>query len=738
MMVRRNLTEFQYYQKIEREHQRAKEHDQLNFDRAMTLWRMYWGVDTDKGLGQIPSAVVTEMIRVGKQPGAYNLARPTVDSIAGGIMMRPFGFAISPVDTEEDSLTYKAKDIQYVEQEVMNWRLHKMEQIIGGLICRSDTEMYIDKKKWGKPYIGRRTRLPGTVIYDPIWKSPVSGDCRKCYVEDYLSPLQMLEMYVGKEREIVNATMRKALLEKIIETWADLQATEGDEYGWNSGIIPYAERDEIWGTLYKVIQCYHVEKVRRKFEYVLTEDGEQMRIPDDLKNAQEKIAWLNENVPGWIPDSVFEDEEEIDVQYMTAICPALAPGLLLCNGPTEVQCGRLQFFPWSAYRSNGEWGGIMDSIKDMQQSINWIQNTLQYRLHVDGDGCSWYVDPAGFKTPQEFKRWKESKNKAGENFELAPGYLARFPNGPAIPVDKSPYPKEAMDRLTHLIEVMWPKISKWTASSRGETEYAGEPAELFKMKKMQNDIERYTIYEGLKNFENEWGEAYLTQMITTHGQELNRTFYNPRTKKQFTINKTERRPLEDGSQVDVIVNNLMRLRDVRHRVVITESDESPTRKIEVMQTANELLKTIDPNRKPVSYQQQAFNLISNTDTFSEDEKMQMEEDHQLEVEAAREQLKAQTLNFKSQSVQAQIDLVKLEGQMLAIKAQQAAMASGNVHPVTGQPMSGVGGVPANAQPMGAMQPQQGGEGRQPMTPQSGNGWVQPISAAPTEREMANA
>jgi hypothetical protein len=724
MIVRRQLSDYEYALKIERMYDNSKEFDWKNFDRLMQLWRMYWGADTDKGTGQIPAAVVTEMIRLGKQPAAYNLCRPTVDNIAGGIMMAPFGFSLAPVDTEETSLTYIAKDIQYAEQEVMNWRNHKTEAIIGGLICRSDQEMYVDKIKYGKPYIGRRTRLPGTVTYDPKWKSPVSGDCRFCFVEDMLTPLQMLEMYTGKEAEIVTAAMFKAFGQRAVEELAKIQWEQGEEYGWNAGIIPYPDRDDIWGSFYKVIQYYHMEKVARKYEYVLTEDGEKIRLPIELQKApsDEKIAWLNQNVPGWIPDQLFSDEETLDIQYMTAICPGLSKALILCNGPTEVQCGRLQFFPWSAYRANGEWGGIMDALRDMQLSVNWIENTLQYRLHVDGDGVSWYVDPDGFETPQEFERWKGSKSKAGETFRMKRGYLQKYPKGPAVPVRSSPYPKEAMDRLSHLIEVMWPKISKVNPAAHGNSESANEPAALYKMKKLQHDVEVFTIYESLKNFENEWGEAYLNQLVHTHGSEMNRQWYNPRTKKTFTTNKTETRTQEDGSRVDVIVNNLLKLRDIRHRVIVTESDDSPTRKVEIMQTAAEMIKVVDINRKPITYQRLAFDLTSNTETFSEDEKMQMEEDHELEMAVAKQELKTRFAKLKAEEIQTMVALQQLQGGMVPGQAGQAGQ---NVHPVTGQPMGGVGGEKMGSPPSA--------------TPAGGQRSFAPaISSGIPENEMAGA
>ncbi len=687
MVIHKQLSEYEYAMRIERKYNNAEEYDQKNFSRCMELWRMYWGVDTDKGLGQIPAAVVKRMLSIGKQPAAYNLCRPTVDNIAGGIMMAPFGFDLVPVADEETSLLQAIKDLQYAEQEIMNWRIHRLEAIIGGLIYRSDTEMYIDRTKYGTPFIGRRTRLPGTVVYDPAWKTPVSADCKECFVKEMLTPLQMIEIYGKnnnkKTNQIIRGTLNKAVNDGLIKGLADIDWRFGEEYGENTGIIPYSECEDIWGSYYKVIQYYHMEKVNRPYDYVLTEYGEKIKIPSMLNTPQDKIEWLNANVPNWVPDAVFTDEEECNIQYVTAICPSLLPGVLLCNGPTEIQCGRLQFFPWSAYKANGEFGGIMDAIKDMQMSINWLENTLQYRLHIDGDGSSWYVDPSGFKSPQEFERWKKSKNKAGETFELAPGYLLKNPQGPARPVMTSPYPREAMDRLMHLIETMWPKISKVNPAAHGRSESAQEPAALYRMKRLQHEIEIYTIYEGLKNHENEWGEAYLQQVIMTHGKELNKKIYNPRTKQVFYLNKLETRELEDGTKLDVIVNNVAALKELRPRVIITESTDSPTRQVEVMQTSAEILKYVDQGRKPITYQRQVYNLTSNSNCFTQAEKAEMEGDHELELEVARQELKTRFAELKAKEMQIQMQLEQSFAMQTNIQAQQQQPQQQPTHPITG-------------------------------------------------------
>lgn len=371
--------------------------------------------------------------------------------------------------------------------------------------------------------------------------------------------------------------------------------------------------------------------------------------------------------------SVFVGEDTEAVQYMSAICPGLAHGMLLCSGPTEIQCGRLQFFPWSAYRVNGEFGGLIDAIKDMQQSINYLESMLTYKLQIEGGGGAQYVEPGIFINDAEYQRWVKERNNPQAVFRLKTNSLLRYPKGPSSPVVTSPYPAEAMNRLSHIIDTMWGKISKVSPATRGETESAGESGYLFRLKQIQSDIELYTVHQSLRNFWNEIGEAYMYQAIQTHGDGMERTFYNPKTKGSFTINKKELFVDTDGSIIEVIVDDISKLKDIRHKVIITESSDSPTRKLEIMQTTSTFLDRTDPNMKPLTYQLLASKLVASSDLFDTEEKAELEQAAALEIEVAKVELETRKANAMA-------------------AAQQAAAAAGGASPQGGPPQKGGGNV----------------------------------------------
>ena len=720
MVKTRELSAEELAIRIEREYDRALAWDSKNWKRCVDNWRMYWGIDNEKGFGQWPPEVAAQMIQQGRQVATFNLCRPTVDTIAGGICKAPFSFDFSPLDKEVDSLTYRIKDLQYQEEELMDWRSSELSLYLSGLTYQGNWEMFLSeeytKKGSGQKNIGFRNMLPGTVRYDPQWKTERSKDCKKAWVDRWMSALEMLQLW-GHDKKVHAGIIKAIALKKggqlELERLVELNSVLGDEYGYNTGIIPYMGDETVWGSQYKVVMHYYMKKVKKQYEYCLTATG-RVVIPSHLKDPAEKIQWLNANVPEWQPDAIFVDEDEEDVQFMAAICPGLMHAMLLCNGPTEVQCGRLQFFPWSAYRINGEIGGIIDSIKDMQTSVNYINSRLTYREQVEAGGGSQFVEEGAFINHAEYERYTKEKNNPAAVFKLKNGTLLRYPRGPAVPTQTSPYPRELLDRLNHIIEVMWAKVSKHHDVDQGIAEGgSAQSGYKFNLQKMQSDISKFTIYEGLRNFWNEVGEAYLYQAIQTHGNGIERTFYNARTKKSFTINKHEIKIDENGELMEVIIDDISKLKEIRHKVMVTESSDSPSRKIEVMQTSSTLLQSMDKQAKPITSQRLQTKLTLNTDVFNEEEKMELEEDAELELQVAREEMAARAAEARVRRIMA---------------IQQAnPQPQAPTHPITGQPMpqlgnGGMGGGGGNAvggapQVPAPMQPSIGyeEEGMEPMS-----------------------
>jgi hypothetical protein len=649
------LSDYERYIRAERGYTNTLLWDQKNWDRIIENWRFYWGIDSDKGFGQWPASAVADFIREGRQLGVYNFCRSAVDNIAGGIMKAPWSFNFQPIADPISSLTYALKDIHYIDRELTDWRIHELEMVIGGLVGQAVTELYINReydKRHGN--IGLRTLPAGSVRFDVAWKTGRSKDCRRAYRELHITARDMLKLYKSKNPEIIQHIIKSKLGDEAMQRYAELERVYNDEYGPNNGIIPYPNNEDLWGSFYKVVELYEMETVTSTYEYVVTETGEEVRIPSDLESPEKKIAWLNDTVPGWIPDQVFSDTEETDVQFKTVFCPSLGP-FVLAYGPTEGQFGRLQFFPWSASRIQGEYGGIIDLIKDAQKNINYWESMITYKLQTEGGGGSQFADPEAFQDENSYQDYIANRNNPRKVFRLRKGALREYPNGPATPTVKSPFPQEAMTHLQHLIAEVLPKIGKVTPAAQGQTESSNESGYLFRLKKLQSDVEQYVIYESLRNYWNEVGEAYLYQAARTYGNGIERTFHNPATKGQVTINKREVRTDEMGNAIEVIINDFAKLKTMRHRVAVTESEDSPTRKVEIMQVSQSLLNAM-PAEKSLTRMELAHELSKQLDAFDEEKKRRLDMYHEKEMELVMANLEAQIAQAKAGKYQAEMSM----------------------------------------------------------------------------------
>lgn len=688
--------EFRLALKIKSEHDNAVEYDRKNWDRCVDNWRLYWGIDSELGIGQWPADVASEMLRQRRQVATYNMVGPIVDNIVGSIMKAPFGGGFVPVDSSVSSLTYKAKDILYSERELMDYRSQELDLVTHGVVYQGVWQMYINRtfdKKYGS--IDVRCCLPGEVVFDPHWKDSRSKKCKRAWRRVMLTPLQMFDMFEERRNEIIKAMAFKKYGEGYLDVLRQMQEQYGDVYGPNTGVIPYDFSGEEWGTQMQLIEYYHMERVNVTYDYYLLESGEKVRLPAHLVDAKDKMEWLNEHIPDWQPDAVFYEDEDEWIQYVTITCPTLSQNMILSHGPTEIQCGRLEFFPWSAKRANGENAGNVDNIKDWQRSINYWESLLILKIQTEGGGGAQWIDPAAVDS-SEITRYTRNRNNPQEIFKTKSGALKQYPNGPAVPVAKSAFPAEAMQHLKHMIEEVGPRISKVSAATQGRSESSTESGYLYRLKKLQSEIEQYTFFEGLRNFWSEFYEAWLIQAIHTYGNQIERTFYNPRTESQFSINKHEISIDDQGNLVEEIIDDFARLKDIRHRIIVTESEESPTRKIEVMQTSTELLKVM-PQSKPLHIQELSHVLTKQLDSFDDEEKAKMEEYHDIEMEAAKEALLSQTLNAKYTRLMLQSKVTAIE-QMIASGQPIQTDQAGNL--ITAGAPGAAGGAPPQLPPGG--------------------------------------
>ncbi|GAF86010.1 unnamed protein product, partial [marine sediment metagenome] len=270
--------------------------------------------------------------------------------------------------------------------------------------------------------------LPGSVLSDPYWKTWRSKDCKVCWKESWYTAEDLIQLYPNAA-DIIKTVLKQEL---------SVNQRDGHTYGDPTGITPYKTEDDKWGSAHRVIEEFRMIEEKYMQEYAVTTEGD-VPIPE-LPNPAEKIAWLNNNVPSWQPEYIYQKPERRLVQIVRACAPTVTQYDLLENGPTEIQLGRLEFFWWSCSRHNGENHSIVDLTKDPQIDINYWNSLLINKIQSEGGGGAQWVDREGFKNTQEMERYKRHRNNPRENFETRAGLLTQDGKTPAKPIDTSRFP----------------------------------------------------------------------------------------------------------------------------------------------------------------------------------------------------------------------------------------------------------------------------------------------------------
>lgn len=605
----------------------AKRYYKNQLDNTMENWRYYFAKFAQLGQGQWPQKIVDQMVQQERQILQYNFIMPTVDALAGSLLQVPFEPEFIPTDNVITSLTRVIKEAMYSDRELMDWKGAYLELVRAGLIGGGDIKIVISDEFSKLGNIGLEYQLPGSVLYSPLWKTWRTKDCKICWKESWYTAIEMAAKWGDKSDQIVNQ--------------ARLQEQSGITYGPYTGITPYKTDDNSWGSSYRIIEQYKVVDRAVKRDYVITagEEGKAKHtmVPDAVP-FQDRWDWLNANVPDWKPEYVYTEPEVDKICKLDTVCPSLLHEEKLEHGEPEVQIGALPFKHWSATRANGEDHSIVDSVKDPQMNINFWESMAAHKIRTEGGGGAGFVDSSMFINNQEYLKFAHNRNKPTMNFKLKPGYLDKG-IVPWKPVATSQFPDEIYKNIEHIIGVVWPHVSKVTPSTLGMREQGAEgmSGKLYNMMKIQSDLQAFTIHYGLRMFWNELYEGYLLQAGQTYSNEaIERIFPTEQGKSAVVLNER----VDTGDGTIGIRNDASKLKEMRHKVIINEKQETPTKKAEDVEILTTIIKSLPPTRS-ASINYLTNEVVKKLDQIPPESKGRLEELGELELKRDIAQINAQ-------------------------------------------------------------------------------------------------
>ena len=633
----------------DREFDEALQQDNKRRESAERNWDMYSGFD----YGQWSKKSVSELRSSNRHVAQYNFIRGKIDGLAGSIVKNWYDIDFVPVEGETSDITKLLKGMFYSDKELLDWDTEYLNIVVDGLIHRGVEQMVIDETYSPLGNIGFERIMPGHIILDPNWKTHNSKDLKKAWKVGYYTPDELKVMFPKK-------------IPRIDEMVWQL-ANSGMDYGTDitSQSIPRFDLEKEYGSKQRVIECHYIKETSKTIEIAIDQNtGEQVELPQGTH--EEKLDFV-------IRNSILVDGETIKRNYVDkeywvkTFASQLDDTEYLQDKKSEIQIGRLPFFPWSSARINGVDSGVVDLLIDAQQSINKRESLSDHMISTGAHGGKLF-DPSLFgQDAAKVADFKKNINKPDAIFETAPGALQRGANALVTEVPRNQYSGEIYQELQRMSGYM-DVLSKQTATMEGRSESSHDTGILFARRQLQSEIALTSLTKTLQQHWNNKGEAYmlLAQQLYTGAYREFRTDYGNGEGKAVTLSVNIPNAEEGGRE------QLNSLRNMpRHKVVISQSPQGLTIRATERSINAELLQSIPPEL--ATYRAQITQNIMKTLDMSAEDRQRLVELGDLEMAAAIERVRTEIVINKTQQAQAQ-QQVQSQQQQMSGEQQQQQMA----------------------------------------------------------------
>jgi hypothetical protein len=598
------------------------------------------GIYTGVGFGQWPQQVLAELAKNGrsrKDLSQFNFTFKKVNDIVGYLVRNWYDIDYVSIDGEADEALQYMRDLYFSDKDLCDWETEINDMLTNGCIRSGELLMTVDYRHDGKfGNIGVKSLPPGSVLRDVNWTTQNSGDCRSAFTVTYMTPKEIKERYKTKSDRIDTLIKIRAM-----------QETDRNVYQGYS--IPHFNLDEEYNKVYRVLEYHHMETETRKKRIGITAFGQFVDVPEEANDEWFEYNYVN-------PETVLEDEERVEVYYITTICPDLDPEEPFEDRKGLLQMGRLPLIHWSYGRQNGVDIGIVDLIKDPQRYYNQMMS-LSHEIIAFARRVR-VVDPGAFgNDTMNLDELKEKLNTPGETVFSEHGASLEYPNA-IQEASPSTYTGNELN-LAETARNTAEGLTPYNASMGGDASSGVRSAKHFDGQREQGEVNLSLLTSSVKRLNSELAECYYYASQSLYGG-LYRKFY-VEGKGSVEVNKPE----ADGS----VSNDISRL--PRSRVVITESPSGITRRLNNRTTAFETMQYMG-NADPLVNNMMSEIIFKSFDHLTPEQDAEIEAQFAEQRELIRSNQRAQAAQAELMTEQSKMQIAQMQQQM-QMGAQEMAM-----------------------------------------------------------------
>lgn len=613
---------------------RGSEKDRKEFERMMGLYtgfeKSQWSLDAKNRL-----------LQRGNLLPQINLTKGKIKRLAGSIIKNFFDVSFIPVSTAETQMTRILNDVFVAESNMFDYDKAYLKCVINALIHCGVEQMKLSTRYNALGDIEFESIHPGHVLLDPHWKSDDSWDLENVWKIAYLTPKQVIDVY-GHRNMRINELVRYT--GKYGFEYHDADENPSAAY-WN--------QDPSYNHKYRVVEHHFLETESKDVEFVRLKDDSKVEMPD--QNVMDGIEFLERMGMKEDVKDTFKRRIHQKVYKVESFCQELDQMNFLDKGKSDIQIGRLPFFPLSADRYGGTNAGIVMLLEDVQRLLNSREAASDDIIASSADG-SYLFDPILFGNDRgKISEAMKAMHVAGAKIETAPGMLS---SGRELikPIQRQPYPGEFQYEVTRM-EGYFDKLSGQTQTLDGGKESAHDTGVLFSKRAIQAEIALTTLTKNLENHQRDKFESWFLYCKHLFSGPVRQFSKKDAEGNTTTTTINTRTFTEDGK---VIVNNDFSQLE-RHNVIVTQSRDGLTNRELDKTRSIELLNVVTDPIKRVILEQQALEAVNTSN--KQRAELRRYNDLSLSVAVKRYEAELETL-------QANIDMAR----------QQRLMATQGVPP----------------------------------------------------------